>query len=145
MATSSFTFSMAWRARGRCCKGVRPANQSERSYSGLTVLRCPLWVKTPISSTALAAIMAADVVGYSQSMQADEAGTLPALSSIREATEKQINEHRDRMVNTASDFGPSQSIVCRKTGRGYRAQATLSLARLCGRWSLTSFLDFWEG
>jgi adenylate cyclase len=35
----------------------------------------------------LAAIMATDVVGYSQSMQSDEAGTLAALNAIREATE----------------------------------------------------------
>ena len=34
----------------------------------------------------LAAIMATDVVGYSQSMQSDEAGTLAALAAIREAT-----------------------------------------------------------
>ena len=38
----------------------------------------------------LAAIMATDVVGYSQSMQSDEAGTLAALGAIREATQNQI-------------------------------------------------------
>jgi adenylate cyclase len=48
----------------------------------------------------LAAIMATDVVGYSQSMQADEAGTLAALSAIREATENQISQHRRRIANT---------------------------------------------
>jgi class 3 adenylate cyclase len=51
----------------------------------------------------LAAIMAMDVVGYSQSMQSDEAGTLAALSAIRKATENQINEHRGRIANTAGD------------------------------------------
>jgi TolB-like protein/class 3 adenylate cyclase/Tfp pilus assembly protein PilF len=51
----------------------------------------------------LAAIMATDVVGYSQSMQADEAETLAALSAIREATEDQISRHRGRIANTAGD------------------------------------------
>ena len=51
----------------------------------------------------LAAIMATDVVGYSQSMQSDEAGTLAALSAIREATENQIKQNRGRIANTAGD------------------------------------------
>jgi adenylate cyclase len=51
----------------------------------------------------LAAIMATDVVGYSQSMQADEAGTLAALSAIRQATESQIRQNRGRIANTAGD------------------------------------------
>jgi TolB-like protein/class 3 adenylate cyclase/Tfp pilus assembly protein PilF len=51
----------------------------------------------------LAAIVATDVVGYSQSMQSDEAGTLAALSAIREATESQIKQHRGRIANTAGD------------------------------------------
>jgi TolB-like protein/class 3 adenylate cyclase/Tfp pilus assembly protein PilF len=66
----------------------------------------------------LAAIMATDVVGYSQSMQADEAGTLAALSAIREATENQISQHRGRIANTAGDsvlaeFGSAvQAVSC---------------------------------
>src|SRR5262245_58746996 len=66
----------------------------------------------------LAAIMATDVVGYSQSMQADEAGTLAALSAIRQATENQINQHRGRIANTAGDsvvaeFGSAvQAVSC---------------------------------
>src|SRR5262245_59520673 len=51
----------------------------------------------------LAAIMVTDVVAYSQSMQADEARTLAALSAIREATENQIKQHRGRIANTAGD------------------------------------------
>jgi adenylate cyclase len=51
----------------------------------------------------LAAIMATDVVGYSQSMQSDEAATLAALGAIREATENQIKQHRGRIANTAGD------------------------------------------
>jgi adenylate cyclase len=51
----------------------------------------------------LAAIMATDVVGYSRSMQADEAGTLAGLSDIREVTENQISQHHGRIANTAGD------------------------------------------
>ena len=51
----------------------------------------------------LAAIMATDVVGYSKLMQSDEAGALAALAAIREATQKQIKQHRGRIANTAGD------------------------------------------
>jgi TolB-like protein/class 3 adenylate cyclase/Tfp pilus assembly protein PilF len=51
----------------------------------------------------LAAIMATDVVGYSRLIQTDEAGTLAALSEIRNAIENQINQNRGRIVNTAGD------------------------------------------
>jgi TolB-like protein/class 3 adenylate cyclase/tetratricopeptide (TPR) repeat protein len=66
----------------------------------------------------LAAIMATDVVGYSQSMQADEAGTLAALSGIRQVTDNQISQHRGRIANTARDsvvaeFGSAvQAVSC---------------------------------
>jgi TolB-like protein/class 3 adenylate cyclase/Tfp pilus assembly protein PilF len=66
----------------------------------------------------LAAIMATDVVGYSQSMQADEAGTLAALGAIRQATDNQIREHHGRIANTAGDsvvaeFGSAvQAVSC---------------------------------
>jgi adenylate cyclase len=36
-------------------------------------------------------------------MQLDEAGTLAALASIREATQNQIAQHRGRIANTAGD------------------------------------------
>jgi hypothetical protein len=49
----------------------------------------------------LAATM--DVVGYSQSMQSDEAGTFAALGAIREATQNQISHHRGRIAYTAGD------------------------------------------
>src|SRR4026209_211379 len=51
----------------------------------------------------LAAIMATDVVGYSQSMQAHEAETIAALSAIRKETEDEIKQHRGRIANTAGD------------------------------------------
>jgi adenylate cyclase len=52
----------------------------------------------------LAAIMAADVVGYSRLMGTDEEGTLAALKAIRrELGDPKIAEHRGRIVKTTGD------------------------------------------
>jgi len=52
----------------------------------------------------LAAIMAADVAGYSRLMGAEEEGTLAALRSIRrELSDPKIAEHRGRIVKTTGD------------------------------------------
>ena len=64
----------------------------------------------------LAAVMATDVVGYSSLMQSDEAAALSALTAIREASLKQIREHRGRIANTAGDsvlaeFGSAEEAV----------------------------------
>jgi class 3 adenylate cyclase len=52
----------------------------------------------------LAAIVAADVAGYSRLMESDEEGTLTALKAIRrELADPKINEHRGRIVKTTGD------------------------------------------
>ena len=52
----------------------------------------------------LAAILAADVAGYSRLMGADEVGTMTALRSHRsQAIDPRIAEHHGRIVNTAGD------------------------------------------
>ena len=52
----------------------------------------------------LAAILAADVVGYSRLMGIDEEGTLNQLRSIRaELIDPKITEHRGRLVKTTGD------------------------------------------
>jgi adenylate cyclase len=52
----------------------------------------------------LAAILAADVAGYSRLIGADEEGTLNRLRSIRaELIDPYINEHRGRIVKTTGD------------------------------------------
>src|SRR5882724_11830910 len=52
----------------------------------------------------LAAILAADVVGYSRLMQADEAGTLAALKSHRSAIlNPLVHRHRGRIVKVMGD------------------------------------------
>jgi adenylate cyclase len=57
-----------------------------------------------VLSRRLAVIVAADVVGYSRLMEADEIGTLDQLRAIRkELIGPKIIEHRGRLVKTAGD------------------------------------------
>lgn len=52
----------------------------------------------------LTAILAADVVGYSRLMGADEAGTLAALKAVRaELIDRKIAEHQGRIVKLTGD------------------------------------------
>jgi adenylate cyclase len=52
----------------------------------------------------LAAILAADVAGYSRLMGEDEEGTLAALKAIRrEVADPKIKEHHGRIVKTTGD------------------------------------------
>jgi TolB-like protein len=52
----------------------------------------------------LAAILAADVAGYSRLMGTDEEGTLAALKAVRaDLTDPKIAEHRGRIVKTTGD------------------------------------------
>src|SRR5271166_938401 len=56
------------------------------------------------ASRRLAAILAADVAGYSRLMGADEEGTLERLKALRrELLEPKITEHRGRIVKTTGD------------------------------------------
>jgi hypothetical protein len=51
----------------------------------------------------LAAILAADVAGYSRLMGADEEGRFDALRASREVIDKIVAAHRGRIYNTAGD------------------------------------------
>src|SRR5271169_6653810 len=52
----------------------------------------------------LAAILAADVAGYSRLIEADEEGTLERLKALRrELVDPKIAEHRGRIVKTTGD------------------------------------------
>ena len=52
----------------------------------------------------LAAILAADVAGFSRLMGADEEGTLERLKALRrELLDPKIAEHRGRIVKTTGD------------------------------------------
>jgi adenylate cyclase len=57
----------------------------------------------PTSERRLAAILAADVHGYSRLMERDEAGTLALLKACREAMAGHIVRHRGRVVGAAGD------------------------------------------
>jgi adenylate cyclase len=51
----------------------------------------------------LAAILSADVVGYSRLMAEDEAATVRTLNDYREAIAMLVRQHRGRVVDTAGD------------------------------------------
>src|SRR5260221_13991041 len=60
-------------------------------------------VEGQVVERKLAAIFAADVVGYSHLMQLDEVGTLPALRAPRPIVDRLIAEHPGRIFTTAGD------------------------------------------
>src|SRR6476661_7850260 len=56
------------------------------------------------STRRLAAILAADVAGYSRLMGVDDEGTLERLKAIRrQLIDPKISEHRGRIVKTTGD------------------------------------------
>ena len=58
----------------------------------------------PTVQRRLAAIVCADMVGFSRLMEADEVGTLSRLQSVRaELIDPKIAEHRGRLVKTTGD------------------------------------------
>jgi TolB-like protein/class 3 adenylate cyclase len=79
----------------------------------------------------LAAILATDVVGYSQSMQSDEAATLATLNAIRESAESQIKKHRGRIANTAGD-----SILAEFASAVDAVKCALALQEMLGQQNL---------
>jgi adenylate cyclase len=61
-------------------------------------------VESDVAERRLAAILAADVVGYSRLMEVDEAGTLARLKTIRlELIDPAIAKCRGRIIKTAGD------------------------------------------
>src|SRR5215475_14598320 len=73
------------------------------------------WAVAAMASTRrLAAILAADVAGYSRLMGVDEEGTHERLQAhFRELVDPKINEHRGRIVKNTGDgfFAEFQSVV----------------------------------
>ena len=51
----------------------------------------------------LAAILAADVVGYSRLMQADDQATLRMLNESRDLFSDKVDAHQGRIVNAPGD------------------------------------------
>src|SRR5688500_1157796 len=57
-----------------------------------------------MTTRRLAAILAADVVGFSAMMEQDEEGTLAQIKALqREIIEPKVNEHHGRIVKTTGD------------------------------------------
>jgi len=72
----------------------------------------------------LAAILAADVAGYSRLMGADEEGTLERFKALRnKLIDLKIAEHRGRLVKTAGDEPPyagnDETEIPRSDGRNF--------------------------
>src|SRR5947208_10904452 len=60
-------------------------------------------VEPPSRKRKLAAILHADVVGFSRLMGEDESGTHRALGDLRRGVDPQIAAHGGRIVGTAGD------------------------------------------
>ncbi|MDJ0947040.1 MAG: adenylate/guanylate cyclase domain-containing protein [Kiloniellales bacterium] len=66
----------------------------------------------------LAAILAADVVGYSRLMEADEEGTVRALNACRKIVDGLVLDHRGRVFGSAGDSviaefpSPVEAVCC---------------------------------
>jgi adenylate cyclase len=70
----------------------------------------------------LAAILAADVAGYSRLIGTDEEGTLNRLRSIRaEVIDPKITEHRGRIVKTTGECGGAVEAASRTKRVGGRS------------------------
>jgi len=82
----------------------------------------------------LAAILAADIAGYSRLMGTDEVGTLKGLTGRRAILDRIIGEHRGRIANTAGDsvlaeFGSAvDAVQCAVAAQAALAEANSSLA-----------------
>src|SRR5271167_4083873 len=60
-------------------------------------------MEAPPLERRLAAILAADVEGYSRLMHGDEEATMATLSARRGVVDELISRHRGRIANTAGD------------------------------------------
>ena len=60
-------------------------------------------MEAPPVERRLAAILAADVEGYSRLMHGDEEATMATLSARRALVDELIGRHRGRIANTAGD------------------------------------------
>jgi TolB-like protein/class 3 adenylate cyclase/DNA-binding SARP family transcriptional activator len=77
-----------------------PLGRQEKTDS---LLRCPDQAGTEPVERRLAAILAADVAGYSRLMGLDEEGTLRALTDYRAIIDAVIARHHGRIFTTAGD------------------------------------------
>ena len=81
---------------------VIPASYSMVFISGY-IIRKLILKETDIHERLLAAVLCADVKGYSQHMKRDEAGTLNRLNACRQEFERFVLERQGKMVHMAGD------------------------------------------
>ena len=79
----------------------------------------------------LAAILAADVAGYSRLMGSDEERTLAGLKVCRELINLKSKEHRGRIVNTPGDSALVEFVSASSRWRGLAR--SVFRTRLIGR------------
>ena len=89
-----------------------------------------------LSTFSLAAILAADVVGYSRMMGENEEATLATLSKYRQLIDGLIQNHRGRIFGTAGDsviaeFSSSLRVIpTKRSGVGKLCVADMDLTYL---------------
>ena len=97
-AANPLIFINALGDRGDCVKIPRRKTRLEKGVTGA------IFVDEARVDRRLAAILAADVAGYSRLMGVDEEGTLRQLKAHRkELVDPKITEHRGRIVKTTGD------------------------------------------
>jgi len=89
-------------------------------------------MEAPPLERRLAAILAADVEGYSRLMHGDEEATMATLSDRRAIVDELIAAHRGRIANTAGDsvLGEFASVL---DAVGCAVEIQLAIARANGR------------
>ncbi len=83
----------------------------------------------------LAAILAADVAGYSRLMSADEAGTLRTLTTHREIMDRLIAEHGGRIANTAGDSVLAEFPIIMAQSSRLCKHYRINFANACALWA----------
>ena len=85
----------------------------------------------------LAAILAADVVGYSALMETDEEETLVTLSAYRQVIDGLVTDHRGRVFGSAGDSviaefsSPVEAVRCAAEIQLELKQRSANLAHFC--------------
>ncbi len=98
-----------------------------------------------MTTRRLAAVLAADVVGFSALMEKDEEGTLAQIKALRRANiEPNVKQHHGRVVKTTGDgfliefASPVEAVRCavaiqealRSTPFSYELASTLAISSL---------------
>src|SRR5947208_16149332 len=92
-------------ARNHIRRDTERQQLTERRTTGASAIGSATGYRRKMTATRrLAAILAADVAGYSRLIGADEEGTLNRLKAIRaELIDPNLTEHRGRTVKTTGD------------------------------------------